>query len=263
MLDFVLLIPCYNNQKGLLASLKSISYYPGKFEILIIDDGSIIPLSEKELQSQCRNARVQVIRIQQNAGIVKALNTGLKALKPRNDISYIARLDAGDICNSQRFYKQVDFLNTNKEVALLASWARFEDIHTNKGYDYITQTTHEAILREMHYKCSFIHPSVIFRKTILNEIGLYPEMYPHAEDYAYFWKILNQYEGAVLPEKLVKIIYSEDTVSNENYKTQLYSRKKIVRDFSNRFLDRQIGIAMLNLKLMMPRALIQFLKKRT
>ena len=262
VIDFVLLIPCYNNISGLSASLKSISYPAAKFEVLIVDDGSEVPITTAGLQIPTTEIAITIIRLDRNQGIVQALNAGLTALKSRTDFKYIARLDAGDICDQQRFHKQVTFLNRHDDIALLASWARFQDMNSNKGYDYITQTTQEAILKEMHYKCSFIHPSVMFRKEVLHKVGLYPITYPHAEDYAFFWEILRNSKGAVIPEKLVTITFSDKNVSSENYKWQLQSRKKIVKNFGDRWLDKLMGIGMLNLKLILPGKIIQKLKFR-
>lgn len=258
-IDFVVLIPCYNNQKGLSDALQSISYPPEKFEVLIVDDGSTVPLEEQDLKKHCR-ALIRVIRLDQNRGILSALNTGLNVLKQRTGISYIARLDAGDSCHEQRFYKQVDYLDKHPDIALLASWARFENTATGKGYDYITKTRHEDIVKEMHYKCSFIHPSVMFRKEILANVGVYPDQYPHAEDYAFFWRILKAYKGAVLPEKLVTISFSEKNVSAENYKKQLNSRKGIVKDFGDSNWYRMIGTVMLKLRCILPLSWILKLK---
>lgn len=258
-IDFVLLIPCYNNQSGLLASIQSISYTPEKCEILIVDDGSRVPVNQAELQHHTK-IPVHVLRLEKNAGILNALNTGLNLLKQRTDVMYIARVDAGDLCDIQRFHKQVKFLNTNNDVALLASWARFENAQTGKGYDYMTQTTHEEILKEMHYKCSFIHPSVMFRKELLASIGLYPDQYPHAEDYAFFWKILKTYKGAVLPEKLVTIGFSEKNISAENYRKQLNSRKRIVKDFGTNRWHQFMGMFMLSVRALLPTSFILKLK---
>jgi glycosyltransferase involved in cell wall biosynthesis len=260
MIDFVLLIPCYNNITGLSVSLKSICYPPDKFEVLIIDDGSEVPVAKNNLQLQDAALNITIIRLDRNQGIVHALNAGLSVLKSRTDLKYIARLDAGDTCDVRRFQKQVEFLNQHQDIALLASWARFQDVTLTKAYDYITKITHEEIAKEMHYKCSFIHPSVMFRKQVLEDVGMYPINYPNAEDYAFFWTILKKYKGAVLSEKLVKIVYSNKTVSNENYKNQLRSRKKIVKTFGDRWLQKMIGVGMLNLKLIIPQAIIQKLK---
>jgi glycosyltransferase involved in cell wall biosynthesis len=258
-IDFVILIPCFNNADGVMKSLNSIRYPENKYEVLVIDDGSIIPLNENEFQEKLPRVSIRITRLERNKGIVNALNTGLKALSSRNDVKYIARLDAGDLCSENRFTRQVDYLDSHPEISLLASWARFES-SSDKGYDYITQTTHDKILNEMHFKCSFIHPSVMFKTEVLSTIGFYPENYPHAEDYAFFWKILKSYKGAVIPEKLVQIEFSEKNVSVENYRKQLLSRKRVIKEFGDQQFRKWIGLGILNLKLLLPVRWIQLLK---
>lgn len=257
-LDFVVLIPCYNNKDGLLISLKSIRYTKDKCEVLVVDDGSIDPLEQQALEEEVPALSIKMVRLDKNQGIVHALNAGLKILMTQNHVNYIARLDAGDRCHPERFYKQVAFLDVHPEIALLASWARFQNIHT--GYDYITQTEHTAILKEMHYKCSFIHPSVMFRTEVLKSIGLYPINYTHAEDYAFFWSIIKRYKSAVLPEKMVEIVLSDNSISGENYKKQLRTRKRIVKEFGSHWLSKAIGIMLLNGKLILPKWLIRKIK---
>jgi len=259
-IDFVLLIPCYNNKSGLITSLKSVKYPKEKCEVLIVDDGSKEPLTIADLQSQVPDMVIKIIRHQNNQGVADALNTGLKEIKNRNEVKYIARLDSGDTCHSERFYKQVDFLNVHPKCALLGSWAIFRSSTGNITYPYITQTSHDAILKEMHYKCSFIHPAVMFRKDVLHTVGLYPTEYIHAEDYAFFWKILRSYKGAIIPEKLVTISFSEDTISSKNYKTQLISRKKIVKQYGDQFIHKMIAIVMLGIKQLLPIEIIKSLK---
>ena len=259
-IDFVLLIPCYNNTSGLSRSIASVSYPPSKFEILIVDDGSEVPITKNDLQLVDNAVTINILRLESNQGIVQALNAGLTELKSRNDFKYIARLDAGDTCDTSRFHKQVFFLDNHKEIALLASWARFENLNSSKGYDYITKTTHQEIVKEMHRKCSFIHPTVMFRKGVLDTIGLYPLAYPHAEDYAFFWKILKSNKCAVIPEKMVKIMLANENVSSKNYKKQLRSRKEIVKKFEDNSLYRLIGVAILNLKIWAPVWVVQSLK---
>ncbi|MEO6303539.1 MAG: glycosyltransferase, partial [Bacteroidia bacterium] len=60
--DFVLIIPCYNNIEGLKKSIKSINYFNDKFEIFIIDDGSITPISLTDVYDVNPFISVRLIR---------------------------------------------------------------------------------------------------------------------------------------------------------------------------------------------------------
>ncbi|NTW34267.1 MAG: glycosyltransferase, partial [Bacteroidetes bacterium] len=216
--DFILLIPYYNNYDGLINSIKSVEYPNNRFEILIVDDGSNFPLNKEEIQNIKCGITIQIIRMLENKGILEALNTGLKAIHARNDFKYIARLDCGDKCRPDRFTKQVKFLDEHPDIGLLGTWCRFTEKVSGKNYLYRTKIKHQDILKEMHFKCSFIHPTVIFRKEILDKIGYYPYEFVHAEDYAYFWMILKEMKGAIIPEALVDIEYSSNNISAKNYK---------------------------------------------
>jgi len=250
--DFILLIPYYNNLEGLIESLMSVQYPYGKFEVLIVDDGSKEPLSTAFLNSLFQQINIRVINLQDNVGIAKALNRGLKEIKDRNDYKYIARLDCGDTCRKDRFTEQVDFLNSNKNISLLGTWCTFTDKGSNKSYIYKTQTIHKDIIKEMHFKCSFIHPTVMFRRDILEKIGLYPENYPHAEDYAYFWRILLKFDVAILPLSLVFISVNKNNISYKNRKVQLSTRKKIVSEMSNSLINKLLGLSYIKTLSLLP-----------
>jgi glycosyltransferase involved in cell wall biosynthesis len=258
-LDFILLIPCYNNFNGLLKSINSIQYTADRFEILIVDDGSSNPISIDELKKNNASITIQIIRLEKNLGILNALNTGLKELKARNDYKYIARLDAGDLCHPERFTKQVYFLDQHPDIFLLGTWCRFTNPETGKGYDYTTKINHADIVKEMHLKCSFIHPTVMFKREVLNEIGFYPE-YPYTEDYAFFWKIAKRFKTAILPELLVTVTTSENNISSKNYSQQLRYRKKIVSEFGNSLTLKFYSLSLLNFKILLPKKIISFLK---
>jgi len=259
--DFILLIPCYNNFDGLVKSVNSVHYPLDKFEILIVDDGSEISITIENLKINNSELNIQLIRLEKNQGIVTALNTGLKAIKNRTDYKYIARLDAGDTCHPERFTKQVQFLDINPDVFLLGTWCRFENPITKKGYDYITKTKHKEIIKQMHYKCSFIHPTVMFRKKVLETIGDYPTDYQHAEDYSYFWSIMKIYKTAILPQKLVSIELSGSAVSSVNYRRQIGSRKKIAQKYGTIQRFKFLGILILLIKLLIPKSIIQCIKQ--
>jgi len=256
MKDFILLIPYYNDLNGLTVALKSINYPSDKFEILIVDDGSAIKLNEETLRNILPGVIIKVLSLSQNSGIAIALNTGLKELTKRTDFKYIARLDCGDICYPNRFTQQVKFMDEHADIYLLGTWCKFTDSKTGKSYLYKTKTEHEDIIKEMHFKCSFIHPTVMLRKEVLYTIGSYPENYAHAEDYAYFWKIIRQFKVAILPEILVNITANMQTISAANYKAQIKSRVKVIKDFGSNKLLIFCGVFTTKIRMLLPYSII-------
>lgn len=258
--DFILLIPYYNDPGGLVAALKSVNYPSDKYEILIVDDGSNEAPDEEVLSKLPQGALVKIITLPHNQGIVKALNAGLKELHKRTDFKYIARLDCGDICHKERFAEQVKFMDEHPDIALLGSWCSFTERASGKSYVYKTKLAHKDIIKEMHFKCSFIHPTVMFKREVLDTVGFYPENYPHAEDYAYFWEIIYTLETAILPKNLVNIELRDTGVSATNYYEQLLIRKKIIKVFGNNNLLKLLGTGLIGIKQILPRKIILKLK---
>jgi glycosyltransferase involved in cell wall biosynthesis len=256
MKDFILLIPYYNDIEGLTVSLKSVVYQPDKFDILIVDDGSRIKLDETALQNLLPGVTIKILSLNENKGVAVALNTGLKELNKRTDFKYIARLDCGDTSSPNRFTEQVKFLDKYTDIYLLGSWCQFTDTTTGKSYLYKTKTEHTDIIKEMHFKCSFIHPTVMFRREVLDTVGYYPENYPHAEDYAYFWKIIRQFKGALLPEVLVNVTTNMQAISAKNYKVQVKSRIAVIKDFGTNKLLIICGVIGATLRRIVPYRLI-------
>src|SRR5262245_37487419 len=116
-LDFCLLIPCYNNPQGLMASLESVFYDSDRFAVVIIDDGCKVPVSARQIKSELKNiGSLTVLRNEQNRGITEALNRGLQWIEEHLTVKYIARLDCGDLCHRNRFYRQIDYMNNHPDV---------------------------------------------------------------------------------------------------------------------------------------------------
>ena len=256
MLDFYLLIPCYNNTEGLIRSLLSVEYPKEKYKVLVIDDGSTVPVSISELPETLRQKQnLEIIRLPENKGITEALNTGLRLILERNDSLYTARLDCGDTCMSDRFTKQISFLSVNTDVALVGSLCLFVDPKKNKRFVYKAAEDHYAILAQMHLKCSFIHPTVIFRNEMIRNTKLYPYDYAHAEDYAFFFELTKKYKTHIIQEILVETQINANGISVKKRQEQIKSKIKIIKFYSiNKLLScagllKQYILALLPYKL--------------
>jgi glycosyltransferase involved in cell wall biosynthesis len=260
--ELCVLIPCYNNFHGLRKSLESISYDKEKYLIVIVDDGSNEAIEERNLlQDNKDGLPVHIIRLPENKGIVAALNTGLQWIINSITCTYIARLDCGDICDPQRFYKQINYLSVNTEICLLGSWCWFQNHEKKIKYGYRAPGHHNKIKKALYFRNVFIHPTIIFRYDILNKTGLYPENYPHAEDYAWFWKIANLKKTAIMPLYLVVCELNIKGISYSNRIKQLRSRIVIVKEFGSNFALQQLGVFKIKLLMKTPYSFVLRVKK--
>src|SRR5262245_23577579 len=100
------LMPVYNVDRYLAESIESIlNQTYSQFEFIIIDDGST-DRSTQIINAYCsKDSRIKLIT-RSHMGIASALNDGLRFAVG----GYIARMDADDISNPERFNKQITFL---------------------------------------------------------------------------------------------------------------------------------------------------------
>ena len=259
--ELCILIPCYNNFTGLVTSINSIKYDLDKFIILIVDDGSSNPIVLKDLAKLVpKNFNLRLRKLDNNLGITKALNKGLDYLYDNCKVKYIARLDCDDVCDSNRFYRQIDFLDNNSSIALVGSWCYFKDKNNNHGFTYKTPVKDADIRKSMYFRNVFIHPTVIWRLSELGKIK-YPEQFPFAEDYALFYLMISKIKCAIIDEFLVTCQINSAGISIKNRQLQLESRLRVISFYSkNRYL---LFLGSLKLKMLMfiPYHLVLIIKK--
>jgi glycosyltransferase involved in cell wall biosynthesis len=261
-IDFCLLIPCYNNFTGLIDSLKSVVYPTDKFLVVIIDDGSKDAVTEEKINQALNNKKPLILlKNDRNLGITATLNKGLAWIGENVDTEFIARLDCGDICAPERFPLQVQYMNDHKEIGLTGSWCLFEDRKTLEKYSYKTPVRHQVIVKTMHFRNVFIHPTVMFRRSLLSQIGYYPDGFDLAEDYAFFWKMINVSQSFVFDRFLVVCEINKSGLSYKNKGKQLLARWRVVKTFGSNLALKITACIRLIILFLLPKGLILQLKK--
>ena len=194
MNNVIILIPHFNNFKGLCDSIFSIEKEE-KVDVLIVDDGSTTSqIKESELlKFQKFNGTISFIYNKENLGIEHVLNQGLKFILEKKVYKYIARLDCGDLCLENRFYLQEKYLKNHLQCKLVGSNAIAIDTNGKELYKTILPENSNTIKNKMYLNAMFLHPTVMFCSSIINEIGYYPTEYKAAEDYAFFFKIVQKH----------------------------------------------------------------------
>lgn len=106
-------------------------------------------------------------------GIAHALNTGLKFCTG----AYVARLDADDTMPINRLELQSGYLDLHPDVGLVSGQVRFVT-NEGTGYDHYVQQingwqSHEQMYRYRFVESPVAHPSVMFRRTLIDRFGGY------------------------------------------------------------------------------------------
>lgn len=261
-LDFYLLIPCYNDLERLIPSLNSVSYHPDRFAVVVVDDGSAVPVTKEAIRQRTTiNSSIIILRNEENKGITNALNTGLEWIERTSNANYVARLDCGDLCHEKRFHKQMDYLHTHADTALLGSWCMFQSRDSSVRYEYKTPVYHEQIKRAMHIRNVFIHPTVMFKATLVKKAGYYRDTFKYAEDYAFFWELIKLGSSHILNEFLVTCAIDDKGISLQNRRQQLDARARIIAAYGTNFLLKIVGILRAKVLHIVPKRLALRLKK--
>ena len=179
------LMAVYNGEKYLREAIDSIlNQTYTNFEFLIVNDGSI-DLTEDIILSYSDN-RIRYIKNETNLKLIASLNKGLDLAIGK----YIARMDADDISLPERLEKQVDFMERNQEIGVLGTSVKTIGLENN--YEVKFEKGHDAIRLKLLFNNYLHHPTVMLRKTILDNFNLkYPDVL-HAEDYA-LWIEMTKY----------------------------------------------------------------------
>jgi glycosyltransferase involved in cell wall biosynthesis len=163
-----------------------------------------------------------------NAGktdLVGALNFGLT----QTDSVLIARMDQDDVMIESRLRKQVQFLETNPDIALVGS----NTVIINSDGDVIAlqrfPLTSEDISSQLKIGNCFAHPSVMFRRQDVVDAGAYDARFTQAEDFALYVKLNDLgYKLANLDEPLLKYRIGEQQVSSISRDLQIATTRVII-----------------------------------
>ena len=260
-IDFCLLIPCYNNLHGLIISLNSV-VYPGSYLILLVDDGSKEPLTIADVSKQLKEKKpLVVLRNETNLGITATLNNGLSWIEKNISTRYVARLDCGDRCLPDRFVKQVYLMDQHPELTLTGTWCKLVDEGSAFSYSYKGPVEHTSIIKAMYTKNVFMHATVMFRVSVLDKVGYYPTNFEYAEDYAFFWKLINAGQVAIISEYLVICELNKSGISYQNKSKQLFARARVIKTFGKSIVLKILAYMRLLLLFVLPKKITLQLKK--
>jgi glycosyltransferase involved in cell wall biosynthesis len=198
------ILPVCNAEKTLFTAVNSIlSQTHASWELILVENGSEDGTFTICRQLERKDKRVKCLSLPVK-GIANALNVGIR----HASYPYIARMDADDYSFPDRLENQVRFLVENPEYGLVSGLV---DISTegmnNVGYrEYVNQInrwiSEEEMKRYRFVESPFAHPSVMFRKSLIDLYGPYSTD-PIPEDYE-LW--LRWYKNGVKMAKLAQTV---------------------------------------------------------
>lgn len=148
----------------------------GDFEIVAVDDGSADATPEILDEWSARDARVRVVR-QSAQGIVAALERARREARG----TYLARMDADDVCDPRRLEAQRALLEEEPTLAGCGARVRYFPRHRLRDgarrYEAWLNgaCTPDEVAREVFVECPLAHPTFFLRAEAVGAVGGYLE----------------------------------------------------------------------------------------
>lgn len=190
-------IPSYNRETELVRALQSVSAqtYP-VHEIIVIDDGST---DDTATLIKSHFPAVTYQRIEQS-GVSVARNKGIENCTG----NWIALLDSDDEWLPDKLSKQIQALQCNPEYILCHTdeiWIRNGN-RVNPMNKYRKQGG--FIYQHCLPVCAISPSSVLIKKTVFEEVGLFDPLLPVCEDYDFWLRVCSRYPALFVDELLLK-----------------------------------------------------------
>ena len=165
------LLPVRDGARFIEKAVRStLSAMPSSSELVVVDDGSRD--ESTRLLSQMGDPRLRIVQNSSHAGLVGALNFGLKLARGR----YVARMDSDDICMPWRFTLQLRELMKFPDIDFLFSTALVFG-KPIAPYPFLPQLPRG--LSDVEFKLALtswnpaVHPTMVARRSAMMDLGGY------------------------------------------------------------------------------------------
>jgi glycosyltransferase involved in cell wall biosynthesis len=223
-------MPVYNCSTFLeeaLASLLIQTY--NDFEVLAINDGSTDNSLDILKRFAKLDSRLRIIS-QKNTGIVKVLNRGIEEAKGE----YIARMDGDDISFPNRFADQVAVLDEKPDVVLIAGLFEVIDQSSEFLYRELVLPQDDELKRSLYLRNPIAHGSTMFRKSIVQKIGGYRDLYGPTEDLDLWMRLSKEGKFEAVPTPVYRWRMNQNGLTLTNNKESIaQSREHIERHWQD------------------------------
>jgi glycosyltransferase involved in cell wall biosynthesis len=218
-------IPVYNQACYLPQAVKSV-WMQGidDIELIIIDDGSAEETTEV-IKNLATRGKLRWIR-QENAGAAAARNRGIEESRGE----YIAFLDADDYWNHNKLRDQIAAIEDNSYGFCFCGSFLVDDECTILATRVANQKG--KLIDDLIWGNCISTSSVLVRKSLLVEVGLFNETLKIGEDWDLWLRLTSRSTVKYVPKPLVSVRFSE---WDSFYQMKVY--EQATRNVLTRFYD--------------------------
>tara|TARA_B100002051_G_C16672217_1_gene605140 strand:+ start:426 stop:1121 length:696 start_codon:yes stop_codon:yes gene_type:complete len=208
------LMSVYNDEKRVSKSIESILNQTFQdFEFLILDDCSTDNTYEICNYYAKKNQKIKLMKNHQNLGLTKSLNL----LISESNYELIARQDSDDESFKQRLEIQLKIMEKHNLDAC-TTLATIDELKGTRPF--LSHLFPKKLI--IKYKNPFIHGSLLIKKKVLENVGMYDEKFKFAQDYKLMFDLIRlNHKLKIINQPLYKLNL-KDNISTRNIKEQNY-----------------------------------------
>lgn len=214
------------NSNELIKAIESILNQTYRnIEFIIILDNPENNVAKKLLNEySLKDKRIKIIINSTNLGLAKSLNKGIQVANGK----FIARMDADDISLNNRLELQLRYLKKNDLDLVSGNCYYIDEADNIIGKKSDIPTDFNIIAKLLPYGSSIIHPSVIIKTSVINELKGYRE-FEVAQDYDMWLRMISAgYKIGSINEYIIYYRLRKKSLSYKNkYKQFLITKYQL------------------------------------
>ena len=185
-------------------------------EIIIICDGPITSRLDNVLKSYSGYENVLIIKLPENVGLASSRKEAIK--KASFDIIV---MDSDDICELDRFERQINVIEANSKIVVSGWIEEFNDTPKDKGVIRKTPTNYQKIISYGKWKNPINHVTLMFTRKAYDCAGGYSS-FRHLED----WDLISR-----MLVKGIKVIGIPHVLVNVRAGDEMIERRRNIEQF--------------------------------
>lgn len=206
------------------------------FKLILCDDGSTDSTYEIAQSYASKHDNIILLKNDKNRKLAYSLNHCLKYA----DTEYIARMDGDDISLPTRFEKQINFLDTHPEYAVVSTPMIYFDENGDWGEGTAIEKPGIDVFKT---QAPHTHAPAMVRTKVMKEVNGYTDTKKtiRVEDYYLWYKIYKAgYRGYNLQEPLYKMRDDKEAMHRRTFQARYNGfiiKKEVMKDLgiSNAF----------------------------
>jgi glycosyltransferase involved in cell wall biosynthesis len=223
-------IPFFNNERTLSYAVKAVlSQTYENIEIFLIDDGSNDKSLEIAKKFEAEDHRCKVISDGKNLGLISRLNQIIDMAQG----DFIMRMDADDMLDPDKLYKQISYLLSHPDVDVVTTGMVSLDKKLRPVGKRCCDVTEPHVVNVFKSGEDLLHASMLVRTEWANK-NKYLLGFERAEDRELFTRTLGSTKYKIIPEPLYYYVDVQNMTLLKYLKSYESERKAIIANWKNK-----------------------------